>query len=240
MYIRTMILAVMLCSFLVSQNNTQNEIHTFQTFLKDAPITTKPYAEAGLDFSSYELWNSFGFGIQGGYPVNPQFEVGGYLGFLNLSPDEGDSQSGITDITVAGRYNLLPSTPLISAGAYLTLPVGSEDVGQGNFDFGAFGALRYALQNGIVVTGTVGLDFLETYNGRDVASHIAAGGIYPVNNQLNVLGELNFRTDYDYTVLSVGGDYLLDIGGHVRGALGIGLEDGAPDFMILGGYLHMF
>jgi hypothetical protein len=240
MYMRLIFVVFMFVAFIAAQNNTLNEVHTFQTFLKDAPITTKPYAEAGLGYSSYEYWNSFGLGIQGGYPVNPRFEVGGHLGFLNLSPDEGDSQSGITDITVAGRYNLLPSTPLISAGAYLTLPIGSEDIGQGNFDFGAFGALRYALQNGIVVTGTVGLDFLEGGDSRDVASHIAAGGIYPVNAQLNVLGELNFRTDYDYTVLSVGGDYLLNIGGHVRGALGIGLEDGAPDIMFLAGYLHIF
>jgi hypothetical protein len=240
MYMRLSILAIILCSFIVAQNNTLNEVHTFQTFLKDAPITTKPYGEAGLNYSSYENWSQLGLGIQGGYPVNPQFEVGGYLGFLNFSPDEGDGESGITDVTVAGRYNLLPATPLISAGAYLTLPIGSEDIGQGNFDYGAFGALRHGLSNGMVVTATVGLDFLERWHGRDVASHISAGGIFPVNAQLNVIGELNFRTDYDYTVLSVGGDYLLDVGGRVRGALGIGLEDGAPDLMIVASYLHIF
>jgi hypothetical protein len=240
MYLRATILAVVLCSFITAQNNTLNEIHTFQTFLKDAPITTNPYAEAGLNYSTYENFNMFALGIQGGYPVNPQFEIGGHLGFLNLSPDGGDSQSGITDITVAGRYNLLSATPLISTGAYLTLPIGSEDVGYGNFDFGVFGAIRHPLQNGIVVTGTVGLDFVERPSGRDVTSHIAGGGIYPVNPQLNVVSELNFRTDFNYVLLSVGGDYLLNIGGRVRGALGVGLQDGAPDFMILGGYLHMF
>jgi hypothetical protein len=240
MFNRFCILIVTLCALTYAQDSTLNNVHTFQTFLKDAPITTTPYAEAGFNFSTYNYGKLIALGVQGGYPINPQFEIGGHFGFQNNSPNEGDGNSGVTDITLAGRYNLLPTITNISAGAYLTLPVGSEETGYGNFDFGVFGALRHPLQNGIVVTGTVGLDFVERINGRDVASHIAAGGIVPVNPQLNIISELNFRTDFDYILLSAGGDYLLDIGGRVRGALGVGLQDGAPDFMILAGYLHTF
>jgi hypothetical protein len=35
-------------------------------------------------------------------------------------------------------------------------------------------------------------------------------------------------------------DYLLQNNGRVRGALGIGLDDGAPDIMLLASYLMAF
>jgi hypothetical protein len=46
-----------------------------------------------------------------------------------------------------------------------------------------------------------------------------------------------FKTAVDYAMLSGGVDYLLQNNGRVRGALGIGLDDDAPDVMFLVSYL---
>ena len=235
------------------QNNLDN-IRLFQSFFYDAPIAQTGYVEGGLQFADYDYVSSFGIGGQGGYPINEKIEVGASLQFLNWSPEQGDGQSGISDLGAYGRYNIMNNGQTnFSAGAMATLPIGSEDVGQGNLNFGAFGAVRHALDNGMVIVGNAGLFFYEateyevnltTYELEEKTSYenylnVSGGVIYPVNDMLNVVGELTFRSEGDYMLLSGGGDYVMG-SGRVRGALGIGLDDGAPDLMIMGGYVIAF
>lgn len=241
-------------SSILGQNNTLDDVHLFQTFLRDAPISSTPYGEGGVSFSNFDGGSIFDVGLQGGYAINPQIEVGAGLSFINNSPDKGDGHSGISDLTVAGRYLIKPDEYKISAGSYITLPIGSEDVGQSHFNFGGFGAVRYPLNNGMVITGVVGLDFLEMTkfelnqstlkiekkSDYETSLLIGPGVIYPVNEQLNVVGELNIWTKNNYTLLSGGADYKLQMGSKVRGVIGIGLDNGAPDFMIMGSFLHFF
>ena len=236
------------------------DVHLFQSFFHDATITAAPYGQAGIDFSSYDAMNSFGITAQGGYGINDKIEVGAGWGFRSVSYDiKGvDNQSGLNDLTVAGRYLLLEEPALVSAGAYVTLPIGSEDIGASRFNFGAFGASRYALENGIVLTGNIGLDFFETttvkaietgsiydgtYNlefkketGYENSVHIGLGGIYPVNPDMNAIGELVIQTEGEYMMLSAGGE-MLKGPGRIRAMIGLGLDDGAPDFQVFGGYL---
>ncbi len=144
----------------------------------------------------------------------------------------------------------------------MTLPIGDENIAQGKLNFGAFGALRHPMENGMVITGTVGLDFDETkeityeaptFNGTTFTgggfkeetkyktSFVLGGGvIYRTNDQLNVVGEFTMKTEVDYMLLSGGADYYMQEGIRVRGALGIGLDDGAPDFLIMGSTLFSF
>lgn len=251
------------------QTNLDN-VRLFQSFFYDAPIAQTGYVEGGLQFSDYDFASILGLGGQGGYPINEKIEVGASLQFLNWSPEEGDGQSGLSDLGAYGRYNVMNNGQTnFSAGAMITLPIGSEDVGQGNLNFGAFGAMRHALENGMIITGTIGLNFYETktYEEGDFTQgyfdpntgewvppvytegeekteyenylNIGGGVIYPVNDMLNVVGELTFRSEGDYMMLSGGGDYVMG-SGRVRGALGIGLDDGAPDLMIMGGYIIAF
>lgn len=240
-----------------AQGNLDN-VRLFQSFFYDAPIAKTGYVEGGLQYADYEFVSSFGIGGQGGYPINEKIEVGASLQFLSWSPEEGDGQSGISDLGAYGRYNIMNNGQTnFSAGAMVTLPIGSEDVGQGNLNFGAFGAVRHALDNGMVITGNAGLFFYEytevtydfDYMTGDFSTteetkyenylNISGGVIYPVNDMLNVVGELTFRSEGDYMLLSGGGDYVVG-NGRVRGALGIGLDDGAPDLMFMGGYVIAF
>jgi len=245
-----------------SQGQTLDDVHLFQSFLRDAAIANTMYGEGGLQYQSFDGGSIFSFGAQGGYPVSPLIEVNAGIGFLSYSADKADGSSGISDLAVAGRYNLMQGKTMVSAGGLVTLPIGEEKVGQGNLNFGGFGALRYPLDNGMVITGTAGLDFYETkeityeaptFNGTTFSgggfkeetkyktSFVLGGGvIYPTNDQLNLVGEFTLKTEVDYMLLSGGADYKLESGSRLRGALGIGLDDGAPDFLIMGSFLHSF
>jgi hypothetical protein len=236
---------------LMAQDAVKTDVHLFQTFLRDATISSRGYGEAGFVYGDYDYASTWGIGVQGGYPINPKLEVGAQWAFVNWSPEQGDSKSGISDLTVAGRYLIIPDKYNLSAGGYITLPIGSEDVGQGNLNFGAFGALRYPLTNGMVLTGVLGLDFVETtsyeFNATTLQREektdyetsflIGGGAIYPINEQFHVIGELNFHTEGDYALLSGGVDYSLAGGSRIRGGLGFGLDDGAPDLMLMASFL---
>ncbi len=237
-----------------AQNETDN-VRLLQTFFQDAPIATSPYGEGLFQYSTYDNdLSSIDLAVQAALPVAEKLQLGGALGFRNISPDVGDSQSGISDLLVSGRYNVVPGPTMISVGALITLPIGSEDIGESTLDFGGFGSLRHRLESGLVLTSTLGLDFeetkipkvnprtgeVETDSEYDNSLLIGGGVIYPTKNNLNLIGEINFRTEGDYILLSGGLDYLLKSGGRLRGGLGLGLDDGAPNFTLRAGYLLGF
>jgi hypothetical protein len=232
-----------------------DQVRLFQNFFQDAPIAVNPYGEGFFQYSTYEGdLSSIDLAVQGALPVAEKFQLGGGIGFRSVSPDVGDSQSGISDLLVSGRYNVLPGPTSISIGALVTLPIGSEDIGQGAFDFSAFGALRHYLQSGVALTGTFGLEFneVETFeydpntgttqknSNHETGVLIGGGFIYPTANGLNIIGELDLRTEGDYVFLTGGLDYLLKSGGRIRGGIGIGLDDGAPNFALRAGYFLGF
>ncbi len=249
---------------LFAQNNS-DQVRLFQSYFFDAPIAKNIYVEPGLDYATSSYYSEIAtvdqsallIGAKGGYPINEKIEVGASLGFLNLSSDPGDSESGLTDIGVYGRYNITNNNLLnFAAGGLVTLPIGEEKVGQSNLNFGGFGAVRYTLEGGIVLAGNLGLIFYETktveneYTGGTPSGttkkskhesylNLGFAGIYPINSQLNIVGELTMKTEVDYMMLSGGVDYSMG-GGRIRGALGIGLDVGAPDFQIQAGYQLSF
>lgn len=237
---------------LVLAQDTEN-VHLFQNFFHDATVAKTPYGAAGLGYSSYDAFSEIDGEVVAGYPVNEKVEVGVGLRYMNWSPEDGDGQGGLADPYITGRYLIKPGPTQIAAGGYATLPIGSEDVGQGHLNFGAYGAVRHQLEK-MTITGTVGLNFYEIEKlgdfdfetgefkketDRENYLSIGAGVIYPVNDALHVIGELNMKTDIDYMLLSGGVDYNM---GNVsyRGALGIGLDDGAPDLQIMASYLLHF
>lgn len=245
----------------VKSYGTVNNTHFFQSYFFDTPIAATGYGEGGLIYvtSKYKTpggsfsSSAFSPGIQGGYPINDKIELQASLRYISASTEtaQGDqSESGLSDLGVAGRYNVYDQNQTnISVGGMLTLPIGSEDVGESNLNFGAFGAIRHSLQSGLVLAGTLGLIFQETEEinfttGKKETEHdsylnIGLGGIYPLNPQLNLIGELVIWSEGEYMLLSCGTDYLLG-NGRLRGALGLGLDDGAPDFMLIGGYQISF
>ena len=249
----TILLAFAIALPLSAGDGTDN-VHLFQSFFFDAPIAPSPYVDLGLQFGSWDGGSNFTFGAQGGFGLNDKIEIGANFGFTMNNPEVGDGQSGITDIGLYGRYNLLNSASptKVSAGAMVTLPIGKEEIGQGNLNFGPFAALRHALEGGLTLAANVGLIFMEhtefEWDGPDLVEKtkyktsitIGAGAIYPVSNMMNIVGEfvmmLMPEPFPDFMALSAAVDYMLG-GGHIRGGILIGLDDGAPDFGFLASYL---
>lgn len=245
MFHRMMIAVVVLWSFDPSyaQNPNQNKTQTdqialFQTFFEDAPIAADFYWEGFFQYLEFSGGiSAFDVAAQGAFPVGPQTQIGGAWAFRNISP----GSNGLTDLVVSGRHNVLQTPMALSVGAALTLPLGSEDIGQSNFNFSGFGALRYPLVSGQVLTGALGLEFIEQGGSREAGLLLAGGVIVPAATDLHVIGEINIRSRIDYALLTGGVDYVLPaVGGKLRGAIGIGLDDAAPDFALRAGYFMGF
>jgi len=249
--IRRIMLIIILLGLSVNFSQAQNtnatdEVRLFQNFFQDAPIAANPYGEGFFQYSTFDNdFSSLDLAVQGALPVADKIQLGGGLGFRSISPGVGDSQSGISDLLVSGRYNVLPGPTSISIGALATLPIGSEDIGESTFDFSGFGSLRHPLPSGVVLIGTFGLEFTEvktsqTSSDRQTGALISGGVIYPTKSGLNVIGELDIRTEGDFIFLSGGLDYALKTGGRIRGGIGLGLDDGAPNFALRAGYFLGF
>ena len=239
-----------------------SDIHFFQFFQKDGVIDPNPYVDAGLGYYDYDRASSYTLGVQGGMPILPRLQLDGEINLVNWDPDYDQHETGISDLLVSARYLVVDSGEAkfaqpytaglqITAGGYACLPVGSEDIEQGNLSLGAFSAARYPLNFGLVLAANIGLDYIETTHWSDteddyeISVSLGAGAIYPLNEQLNVIGEIYKKTEIDYLLASVGVDYQLTFGGHVRAAVGEGFTDtvygiGSTDFMLTGRFMYPF
>ncbi len=252
---RGVLLIVLLISTVIS---LCSETHLFQNFYRDALIEDGlfgeghfQYAQTKFEAGPFEVkWSTINVGAIAGYPVTPDLEIDAGIDFISISPDEGDSESGISDITVGGKYLILKKEQEIAIGGLVTLPVGSEDVGQGNLNFGFFGAGRMNIKDNMIITGTIGLDFyeMEKYNintGKtdteyETAFVLGAGTIIGLNPDLDLVPEFMMITEIDYMMLSCGADYKINENSSLRGMFGFGLDDGAPDILLKLSYLMGF
>lgn len=220
-----------------AQNSTMDDVRLFQSFFRDAPIASNPYVEGIGTYSNVALGNTIRAGVQGGYALTPDIELTTGVYYLNFNPDGFASESGLADIPVYGRYSFLNEETKISGGTYVTVPVGDETIGQENLDFGFFGAIRHPASDEVVVTGTLGVDFLDIGLEREASLNLGAGVIYAASDDLSVVSELRIQSDIDYSALSGGVDYKLKDVARLRGNLLLGLDDGAPDYGLTGGVL---
>lgn len=247
MKLRKLVMALM-CFFAANtafaQSETYDDTHLFQTFFEDASVNRNTYLQPYFAFSDFDYANAIQFGAQIMFPIEGRFQLGGEVSFISIDPKYGDGESGISDLKIVGRYNLETGRTRVALGGYLTLPTGKAEIGQDNVNFGFFGAVRHPVANRLVLTGTAMLEFVETSNRYGDSDHdaglvLAGGLIYQASSQVNLIGELDIRTEGDRSMLSAGVDYNTG-GGRFRGGLGLGLDDGAPDIMLFAGYLISF
>jgi len=255
----------------VSTSATLNDVRLFQSFFEDAPVIKSNYVHPAFAYRDYDAMSTINIGAMGGHPINPKLDVEADLYYSSVSYDikGAEGQSGITDLGLHGKYNLKSERDQVaSVGAYISLPIGSEDIGQGNLNFGGFGAYRKALNSGMVFTANAGLYFYEVPKAVDTGFdeddfdfraglakaakveaagdvetehqtrfRLGAGIIYPMSNKkTNLVGEFVLMTKIDYMMLSCGVDHALSNGAKLRGGIGLGLDDGAPDMMLMAGY----
>ncbi len=230
-----------------SQSGIKDEVRFFDHYFNDAVAVTGKYLEGGAYFGDFDGGSIFQFGAQGGMPVAPGVDAGARWSIINWDPDHGDGESGLSDIELWGRYRLeqteIPAK--VTVGGMLTLPVGEEKVGEGNVDLGVFAAGRMLLDNGIVAMGSLGLNFIEYTDAfgdddREMSLHLGGGAIFEFSPQTHGTAEFAMDTKEDYFALTGGVDRLLPTGARLRGAISLGLDDGAPDLALQGSYMIRF
>src|SRR5262245_9276009 len=111
---------------LANAQNTADNVNLFQTYFQDATITKSINGEGFFQYGTYNSFSIIDLAAQAAFPVTPRFQVGGAWAFESISPDQGDSQNGITDIAASGRYQVAQGKTPVAIGALFTLPVGSE------------------------------------------------------------------------------------------------------------------
>ncbi|MDX1586769.1 MAG: hypothetical protein R3222_08490 [Balneolaceae bacterium] len=220
-----------------AQNSTMDDVHLFQSFFRDAPITGGLYGEGVFNYSDFDFNQRMTFGAQGGYGLTEEIEIAAGLYYRSIDFGEPGTESSLADIPVYGRYNFVSNETKFSAGAYATLPVGDEIIAEGDLDFGIFAAVRHPASDEVVITGTLGIDFLETGIDREASLYLGAGVIYAASERASIVSELSIQSDIDYSALSSGLDYRLGEFIRFRAALLLGVDDAAPDYGVTGSFL---
>jgi len=237
------------------------EVRPFVRYIEDAGFPETMYGEGVFQYQSWDGASAMMFGAQGDYLISPLMVVGARLGFMSWDPDAGDGESGLMDMDVFGKYLVIDGPEMkLAVGALLNLPIGTDKIfGNSTFDIEAFGALRYALDklvllgnfgfriNGgyeITVENPFGDDFTTDVDG-ELSILFGGGMLYPLNENVTLTGEFTFETErYDGAdgpiQLTPGIDYALASGLKVRGAMALGLSDGAPDFTFQAGVAKNF
>jgi len=223
---------------------TTTDVHLLQNYFADAVITDVAYDEVFADFRMYGFGSASNFGLKGGFTLAPQFEINGQLSLATQSPKNSDAQVGLSDLVISGRYLAYRQGPTAAAlGAEVTLPFGDSDVGYGNGGFAMFGALRQSLNAKSTLTATAGLKTVpESWGVENSTASLTLGGglIHRLSAQTHLVAEAVIYSKIHYLVLSAGLDRVLNNGARLRGMLGVGAADNAPDVWISLGYVFSF
>jgi len=173
----------------------------------------------------------------------PRVEFGGRTAFV-----DDDSESGLGDLDAWLKLDLgrhATRRTRFAVGGLVTLPTGDSDAGLGADAFGSklFGAVRIAAAP-VVVSAHVGVRF--TGDGEaagiplDGTTSIDAGlaAIWPRGERLALIGETYYEgerfegLDADARLLFGANWKPIDFG-HARLAVGAGLIDGSPDWLLI-------
>ena len=207
-----------------------SDVHLFNSWVADAVFTPGIDVEPLFSYAFFDQGNLWFGGARTAIWVAPNVEVGGRFGWAGISPDSGPSESSFGDFDLFARYRLPVDIPgTLAAGAEVRMPTGSADAGQDNTFVRIFGALRQDVGGAFTFTANLAFEYLEFLGEDGNGIAIGLGSLIPISESLTMVTEFNLRTSFDYAIMTGGLDYELPPGGHLRGALGIGLNNEAPD-----------
>lgn len=240
-----------------------NADRLFLGFAEDATIIKRQWWEAQFEYadgSSGNPWDKTL--IRGIVAISPMtnWEFGGRVGFGSTDATGNiPDGSGATDLDVYGKYLFGGGGETeFAVGGMVTIPTGDDSVGLGTdaFSFKAFGAMRHHMKNAIF---TANAGFRATGDGHvgdpgpegpgdlqgKSAPSLGVGLLWPLGTNFTLVGEAGIETErFENTesdVRVLGGiDWRPSNRGVVRGALAVGLDNGAPDFQFLAGYAWIF
>lgn len=213
---------------------------------------TKTTAAGSLEIEAgvtHDPGDSLDLPIQLKYGIDDRSEV--YLAFspFRFADRPGDDGHGIGDLAIGARHRFVEETqdgPAIAGSAYVKLPTADADegLGSGEVDVGFAGAIEKNIDRFDLV-GFAQLDFLGDQDGGiDFGQTLAFAGSTPLDERWGVLGELSgiFVPDrhVDAVQFLAGTTYTVRPDLVFDAALGFGLTDDAPDFVLIFGFTHNF
>lgn len=241
---------------------TSGQDRLFLSFAEEAATVPHQWWEAQVEFVDGDpIDATLVRGVVALQPIQ-NLEVGGRVGFGSTSaPGNLPDGSGATDLDLWAKWHLgaVNAQTEFALGALATVPTGDDSAGLGNdsFDIQGFGSVRFRTDQ-LILSGTAGVRAngdgqrfggnaapfgFETDGKTSVL--LAAGGLYPISDQLTVTGEVRLESERvdnaDSDVrLSVGANWRPFNRGMLRGAVVVGVSDGAPDAQALVGYAYTF
>ncbi len=250
------LLAVLLVVPVAAEAQVSPDTRLLQRPEWDGAVFTGLYLDGQFRYQKWDKAKAWMIGptFAMSFAEMPQLETGARVFLLNSNPDGSSSETGFSDVDIWGKWQFLDDPLLLSAGLLFTLPTGAEKVihpkASGEFNVELFGAGRYYATDMLAVIGHIGLRINSDMDVKaggvkgeidgETQFLLGAGVIFEATPELDILGELNFATeaykDSDSDIELTGGvqyNFSPDFCG--RGGIGIGLDDGAPDFeLILG------
>ena len=253
--------AVAITPLLAQSSRTPTTDRLFLGFAKDATLADQQWWEGQLVISSYNDLDTVVANLV--FAVRPidRFEFGGMVGFGDSdlpTPFNDLEGTGATDLELWGKYALgsMQDGADLAVGVTVTIPTGDDSAGLGrdSFDVGAFFSSRKAME-GFDLVGHVGANFhgdgriLGVDLDGKVSAELGVGFIFPMSETISLVAEGLVETaqyknagDLGDTSTSIlgGVDWKLGTSGMLRGALALGLTDGAPDTQLILGYAARF
>jgi hypothetical protein len=245
-----------------SSRATSGQDRLFLTFAEEAATVPHQWWEAQLEFFDGDPADATL--LRGIVAMRPyqNLELGGRVGFGSTdAPGDLPEGSGATDLDLWGKWHFgaVNAQTEFAVGAIATVPTGDDSAGLGDdsFDIAGFGSARFRTDS-IIFSGVAGIRFNgdgQVYGGEDApfgfetqgetSVLLAGGALYPVSDVFTLTGEVRFESErvdgQDSDVrLAAGANWRPWNRGMLRGALVIGLSDGAPDAQVLLGYAYTF
>jgi len=167
-------------------------------------------------------------------------EVQGDIYHSSYSHDDGYDRCGWADFFLYGRHQCMTfENTVVGGGAYVSLPIGSEDIGYSYFNYGAYGAARHKLSEKVTLAANAGVKRYQTtvwemkmkgdqlYEWEkkklyETAFHVGGGTIVSVRDKLTALAEiLAYFHEKKIIGAALGGDYGISSKVHLRGSAGV-------------------
>lgn len=235
-----------------------SEDRLFLSFFQEAVLVKSQWWEGQVEYADGSKGvPTDAFIVRGVVAFRPvkTFEVGGRFGMGSTSAATNRPDgTGATDLDVYGKWVFpnVGSNLSFSTGMILTLPTGDDTVGLGFNSFASqlFGGLRFKMDS-VEIGGHVGVRFNGDGDFQGVSINgtnsyeFAATALFPLANQVSLVAEAQVETErfdgQDSITQVLGGVNWRAFGrGMLRGAVTVGLTDGAPDYRALVSYAYTF
>jgi hypothetical protein len=238
-----------------SQKATSSSMRLFHAFIEDATVVDNQWWEARADYSAGDHLDMFILRGTAAFRPWENVELGATVGFGSSSADiDLPDGSGATDLDVWGKYHFGGGgdSTEFAVGSVLTVPTGDDTAGLGfdAFSLSGFGSLRHRYQR-FIISAHAGVringdgQIFGTELDGELSPMIGVGLFYPHSDAVTFVGEASFESERFNGIESdlrlLGGvNWSVSNRGILRGAVSVGLTDGAPDAQLLLGYAANF